>query len=141
MKSAGIFSASIISIIMLASCSDQSLNGIDINAAQQKIVNTWQVTYYLQDNENQTHFLQNYTFVFNSDGTMTVQDATDTYNGTWTVAITGESQAYNEAITMDIPDFDSGILDADWFITDLEGNSMRLLSSAKSSDRIYFAPL
>lgn len=75
----------IFSVLLLSCKKDDSNSSISTsNVAATISSGNWRVTYYWDTDHDETTNFSGYSFVFNSNGTMTATKAANTVTGTWT---------------------------------------------------------
>lgn len=88
---------------------------------------TWIVSQYLDDNEDETHHYNGYEFTFFSDGTLRATNGPNTYMGTWRVTDDDDNSqsSYDFVIFFSGPeDFEE--LSDDWDIISYNSNTIQL---------------
>lgn len=74
----------IISILLVSCTKDDNSSTISTSSITSTITaGTWRVTYYWDTNHEETSNFSGYSFVFNSNGTVTATKAASTVTGTW----------------------------------------------------------
>jgi hypothetical protein len=82
----------------------------------------WKVTYFFDKND-ETSYYTNYTFEFNSDGTLKAQNGNQTWSGNW-------KSGYDDSANKFLIDFNGGInsqleeLEEDWRIVTMTDDLM-----------------
>ncbi len=93
--------------IGLTSCSkddDNSNNNSDNQAANQlaeQVESTvtgssWIITKFIDSGDTETNHFNNYSFSFNSDGSLVATDGTNTVNGSWSVTVDSSSSSSDD---------------------------------------------
>jgi len=113
------------SIVFFASCSQSELNTISISEATSIIPGNYKVNNYDNGSGNTTAY-DNYTFEFQSNGTLIASNGMDAYNGQWTIQ-TENAVDYDKSVTITITgNADLDALNHTWFVEELSDVTLYL---------------
>lgn len=141
-------------LLFLLSCSgnDDDDNNDDRNIDVQELAaisssDTWRISSYIEEGDEETHHFNNYTFTFDPNGTVTASNGQNTVAGTW--AITDDSNDDDSpssdedfVLFFNVPensDFDD--LNDDWDIESYTGTRINLVDVSGGNggtDRLVF---
>jgi hypothetical protein len=72
----------------LISCSEED-PGLELKTIQEVESNiksgSWKITKFIDSGDDETHHFNGYTFIFDSNGTVTGTNGMNTYEGTWSI--------------------------------------------------------
>ena len=108
------------SLIQLSSCKKDDNNSPAIGSTLQ--TGTWKVSYFNDSGKDETYYFTNYTFQFNSNGTVTATINSSNNNGTWSNS-NDDSQDKLNLFFSSIP-LDE--LNSDWHILEQNSNTIKL---------------
>lgn len=127
--------------LMASMCSsdDDGMNPSDSNniSELEDITQTgaWSITYYIDSGDDETNHFTNYTFTFNTDGTLVATNGDTTVNGTW--SITNDSNSSDDDDNNSSSDTDFNIFFAsppnfedltdDWDIIEITNSKIELI--------------
>ena len=122
-------------VATLASCSEDSLNGITTAEAESKSPGSWKVSYYFDNSDGVSHELDAYTFNIAEDGTLTVSGGGATYTGTWVVKNNDDDPNYDTEIDFSIMgNSDMDKIDGSWLMGTINDTKMELLDDSGSEE-------
>jgi hypothetical protein len=116
------------STVILISCSDDNSVSNDPTDASKLQNGTWVVTYYWDDEKDETSMFSNHDFTFSSNGDVevlftTVMNAQRTYSGSWSY---GMDDSVNKLyLTFSTSTYLDELSD-DWHVVELSENRIRL---------------
>lgn len=110
----------IVSLIQLSSCKKDDNSSPSIASTLQ--TGTWKVSYFNDSGNDETNHFTNYTFQFNSNGTVTATINSSNNNGTWSNS-NDDSQDKLNLFFSSIP-LDE--LNSDWHIIEQNSNTIKL---------------
>ena len=125
-----------ISILFSAvSCKKDDVATTIFNASQ-VTTGTWQVTSFHEDDQDHTADLIGYTFIFNTDGTLTAELSGIQTTGTWDFDDSGNELHLNIGTTSPLSDINKG-----WIILESTATSLRLGDDSSNNEELDFTKL
>ena len=119
-----IFALSILSVLFVSCKKDDPVPQISsANVASTMSVGNWGVTYYLDNNLDQTSKFAGYTFVFDVNGSVTATKTGSAVNGTWT---TGNDDSQVKFILGFNAPADFVEISDDWHVIERTDSKVRL---------------
>jgi hypothetical protein len=119
-------------------CDDNSGGGGGSADFSDVITNgTWYVSYFFEDDDNETSDYIGYNFTFSSNGTITVVKASATTNGSWTNYV----DSGDDIMDLNFDDSNLDELEEDWEITEYSSTVVKLKNISGGdgeTDYLYF---
>lgn len=138
MKKIILMSGILLSVLMMPSCSDDSLDDVSVTEAEALAGGSWKVVYYFDNGDGVSNDFDGYTFEINDDGTIAATNGGATYTGTWMVKSSDDDPDYDKEIEFTITgDKQMDNLDGSWLIAELTDSSMKLKDDTPSEE-IHF---
>jgi hypothetical protein len=132
---------SLITALIITSCSQDDRSFISVAEAEGIIPGMWRVDYFYDNTHSSSDEFAQYLFDFNSDGTLTANDGFNTYSGVWDVSVTNADPVYDMEIEISISGTESlDHLTSDWLITEMSDVRLRLLDHV-DDEEVYFLKL
>ncbi len=107
--------------------------------------NGWEITLFMDSEENETYLFSDYTFVFKDNGTLTASTGSNTFDGTWSIT---DSDSYDDDDgSSDDVDFNISFnldnnldeLTDDWDIITKSENKIELIDISGDGDTEYLS--
>ncbi len=121
---------------------DDGLSLIEELENMMQTENTWEITRFMDVEEDETYLFTAYEFKFNDDGTLTASNDTNTFNGTWSIS---DSDSSDDDDSSDDVDFNISFnlgnnldeLTDDWDIITKSENKIELIDISGDGDTEY----
>lgn len=138
MKKIILMAGILFSVLVMPSCSDDSLEDVTVTEAEALADGSWKVVYYYDNSDGESNDFDGYTFEINTDGTISATKAGTTYTGTWMVKSSDDDPDYDKEIEFTISgNKQMDDLDGSWLIAVLNDTRMELKDDTPSEE-IHF---
>lgn len=123
----------VFSLTACSSSDDANDNNNSSNSTAEQTANivengNWRITYFYDNNQDETNNFSGYSFSFNQDGSLTAVKGSSTINGSWSVSdgssSSGDDDDFNIAFVSP-PDFED--LTDDWDIISATNTKIELI--------------
>lgn len=116
-------------------CDDNSGGGGNATFSNVITNGTWYISYFFEDDDNETSDYLGYNFTFSVTGTITVVKASATTNGSWSNYI----DSGDDILDLNFNDSNLDELEEDWEITEYSSTVIKLKHvSGGETDYLYF---
>lgn len=123
---------------------DDGLSLIEELENMMQTENGWEISLFMDSEENETYLFSDYTFVFKDNGTLTASTGSNTFEGTWSIT---DSDSYDDDDSSDDVDFNINFnldnnldeLTDDWDIITKSENKIELIDISGDGDTEYLS--
>lgn len=123
--------------ITLNSCSsDDDNSGVDDGTSQLIVQGSWRITYFFEDNIDQTHYFTGYAFIFSADHTLSAVNGDVTILGNWTIG--NDDSTHKLVILFPIKDGPFEEISEDWQIQNKTPSKIELKHQSGGSGSVDF---
>ena len=135
----------LLALLIFVSCEDDddgdsNPNPGNISLQTDDLLGEWRVTRFIEDNEDETDDLDDFTLDFRDNSLLVITRIADSESieASWTLSSNGEVLTINidddDARRLD-PDEELDELDDEWVFVELSGNTLELLEEDDDNDR------
>lgn len=128
-------------LFLLASCEDSKVSTTDVSNTLKS--GTWEITFYWNNNQDETAEFAAYDFIFASNNVVTANNGTNSEQGTWYVAESGDEGDESDLVLYFGSSFVFSELNDNWHVMEKSASRIHMqhINPGGGTDLLTFEKL